>query len=305
MRIPTTFRDRSDIAVIGPRKRDDRLSTGTMTASDRGLRFIFGTMPQSAPATLVMTGSGERIVLRFRAAHPAKVLLYLSSADTSRWHVSVDVEDGAEATLSCFILGSTRNASFDRRYAIGEAASLDLSTFLLNGGTTTVADHAVISGALGAFRAETLAVLTADDRLAAVQDVRHLARSTTSSIVNSLVAAGSATIGFDVTGAIGKGNAGSDCKQSNRGVLLGEKAVIEVSPKLLIDEFDVQAGHGCAIGRVNADELYYLTSRGLDETTAKRLVVSGYVAPFVAKIDDPSIRRNVEKMLSTKLGGDI
>lgn len=305
MRIPTSFRDRSDIAVIGARKRDDRLTTGAMTVSARGLGFVFGTKVQTAPATLVMTGSGERVILRFTARRPAKVLVYLIPAVTSAWHFSVDVEDGASGSVSFFVLGMSREFSFERRYAVGADANLETSTFLLNGGSAAVSDHAILSGAAGAIRAETLAVLTGNERLTAFQDVRHLAPSTTSSIVNSLVAGGTSSIAYDVTGAIAKGNAGSDCKQSNRGVLLGEKAAIEVSPKLLIDEYDVQAGHGCAIGRVNADELYYLTSRGLDETTAKRLVVSGYTAPFVAKIDDAAIRRNVERALSQRLGGDI
>jgi len=303
MRIPPTLRDRADIALIGPRRRENRLTTGTMAALARGLRFTFSTRRQTAAATLVLTGAGERVILRFRNGTPAKVRIYLIPSPASDWTFSVDVADGAAASVEFQILGTSERLDFHRRINVGERATLEQTTFFLNGGSSVASDYAVIAGTAGSLRSETLGIVSGTDRLEAVQDVRHVASATRSVLVNSLVAAGSASIAFDVTGAIAKGHAGSDCKQANRGVLLGEKASIEVSPKLLIDEYDVQAGHGCAIGRVDADELYYLTSRGLDESTARRLVVSGYIAPFVAKIDDPVVRRHVDKALSARLGG--
>jgi Fe-S cluster assembly protein SufD len=108
---------------------------------------------------------------------------------------------------------------------------------------------------------------------------------------------------IDVTGTIEKGNYQSSCHQTNRGIILEETGVISVEPKLVIDEFDVDAGHGCAIGQINAEELYYLNSRGLDEATAKKLIISGYLAPLYMRIGNPGFVKAFSKKVDEQMKG--
>jgi len=268
------------------------------------IRFTFGAKPQREAAAIVLSGAGtETIAIRFKSAYPSKIRVFLISAASTAWTFAIQTDEKAAAVIEFYLIGSSEKAIFERSVAVSAGSSLELSTLFLNGGHTSVQDRSSILGEGGKLRSETLGVLSGEDSIDAVQLVRHAAPSSVSDLVNSLVASDASQIAFDVTGAILKGNAGSRCKQQNRGVLLGEKASIEVSPKLLIDEFDVEAGHGCAIGRINSDELFYLTSRGLDPMTAKRLVVSGYTAPYVQRIADPALRRLVETSLFAKIGG--
>ena len=46
---------------------------------------------------------------------------------------------------------------------------------------------------------------------------------------------------------------------------------------LLIDETEVTAGHAASIGQVDPEDMYYLMSRGLDQDTAERLVIRGFL----------------------------
>ena len=62
-----------------------------------------------------------------------------------------------------------------------------------------------------------------------------------------------------------KGMKNSNAYQSLKGIIASDEATIEVNPILLIDEYDVKAGHGATIGKLDENSLYYLMSRGLDK----------------------------------------
>ena len=73
--------------------------------------------------------------------------------------------------------------------------------------------------------------------------------------------------------------------------MLSKKAVFDVigsstfrcQPILLIDENDVIAGHAASIGQVDPEDMYYLMSRGLDQHTAERLVVRGFLGSVIVE----------------------
>jgi Fe-S cluster assembly protein SufD len=109
------------------------------------------------------------------------------------------------------------------------------------------------------------------------------------------------SLDYSVNGKIEKGNSKSSCQQSNKGIILSQAADIKVVPTLLIDEYDVEASHGAAIGRIDDNQLFYLLSRGLNETQAKNLIISGYINPFIHKIKnevvEEMVKRRVHQMI--------
>lgn len=80
-----------------------------------------------------------------------------------------------------------------------------------------------------------------------------------------------------------------------------DNAKMELNPILEIKEFDVEAGHSAASGNINADVLFYLNSRGIDKNTAERIILYGFVEPFLKIIPDEKIQQNYLKQLSAKL----
>ena len=79
--------------------------------------------------------------------------------------------------------------------------------------------------------------------------------------------------------------------------MLSNKGEIEVEPKLFIDEYNVEASHGAAIGQMDEMQLYYLLSRGLTEQEARSLIIFGYTNPFLSMIED----KNIKRMLTSQI----
>lgn len=78
--------------------------------------------------------------------------------------------------------------------------------------------------------------------------------------------------------------------QTNHNLLLARSAAANTKPELEIFADDVVCSHGATVGELDAEALFYLRARGLDEATAKRLLVEGFIAEVLARIDDAAIR---------------
>jgi Fe-S cluster assembly protein SufD len=70
---------------------------------------------------------------------------------------------------------------------------------------------------------------------------------------------------------------------------------------LLIEENDVNAGHAASIGKVDADDLYYLESRGLSEHDAQVLLTRGFLLPVLNQFPDQKLRENLVDELAQRL----
>lgn len=114
--------------------------------------------------------------------------------------------------------------------------------------------------------------------------ITHNAKETKSNINNIGLALDNSNIWFDTVCKINKGMAKSNAVQMARGILIGEKAIITSQPVLKIDEYDVKANHGTAIGRMSDAELFYLMSRGLSKVEAYKLILFGLINPVIDSV---------------------
>ena len=83
--------------------------------------------------------------------------------------------------------------------------------------------------------------------------------------------------------------------------MLSDKARSDATPILLIDENDVTAGHAASIGQVDPEDMYYLMSRGLDQDTAERLVVRGFLGAVIGEIPVKAVRQEMIDVIESKL----
>ena len=67
---------------------------------------------------------------------------------------------------------------------------------------------------------------------------------------------------------------------------------------MYIDDYDVQASHAAAVGKMDEEHLYYLQSRGLTKKQAMQLITYGYLMPVVEVIDNDMIKKHFEQSLS-------
>jgi Fe-S cluster assembly protein SufD len=82
----------------------------------------------------------------------------------------------------------------------------------------------------------------------------------------------------------------TDARQLHKALFLSRGPQIDCKPELEIYADDVQCAHGAATGEIDSDQLFYLTSRGIDPDTARGLLVEGFLADAVAQIQDGEIR---------------
>ena len=101
---------------------------------------------------------------------------------------------------------------------------------------------------------------------------------------------------------IEKGAARSDAYQANRNLVLSDHAKATSIPMLEIDNNDVRCTHGATVGPVDPQHLFYLRSRGIPETTAKRMIVQGFFGDVLERIPFEHARKLIETELESRLG---
>jgi len=93
--------------------------------------------------------------------------------------------------------------------------------------------------------------------------------------------------------------------QSNKNILLSADASVNTKPQLEIFADDVKCSHGCTIGQLDEEGLFYLQSRGISETIARSLLVHAFAIDILEHVKPALIREYVNKLISERLEFDI
>ncbi|MCB0505612.1 MAG: Fe-S cluster assembly protein SufD [Cyclobacteriaceae bacterium] len=91
--------------------------------------------------------------------------------------------------------------------------------------------------------------------------------------------------------------------QSNKNILLSDNAAINTKPQLEIWADDVKCSHGCTTGKLDKEQLFYLKSRGIDEQSAKTLLITAFANEILEQIKSKEVRAYVQNLLHNKIGG--
>lgn len=89
--------------------------------------------------------------------------------------------------------------------------------------------------------------------------------------------------------------------QSNKNILLSDEASVNSKPQLEIFADDVKCSHGCTVGRLNEEGLFYLQSRGISEKIARSLLLQAFAVDILEHIKPEPIRKYVDKLISERL----
>jgi Fe-S cluster assembly protein SufD len=100
---------------------------------------------------------------------------------------------------------------------------------------------------------------------------------------------------------VAEGSQGTDAYQENRNLLLSPQAHADSIPGLEIDTNDVRCTHGATAGPVDRSLLFYLMSRGLERGEAERLVVEGFFADALERIESDEVREAIRGALLARL----
>lgn len=104
---------------------------------------------------------------------------------------------------------------------------------------------------------------------------------------------------------VSDGAAKTEAFQTNKNILLTDKAHVETKPFLEIYNDDVKCSHGSTIGQLDEQALFYIRSRGISERTAKTMLLYAYCDEVIQKIALPALRHRLSDMVKKRLHGEL
>lgn len=95
----------------------------------------------------------------------------------------------------------------------------------------------------------------------------------------------------------------TDAKQTNRNLLLSNKATIDTKPQLEIFADDVKCTHGATVGQLDEDSLFYLQARGIGAQEARRMLIHAFARAAILRVGAEAVRPSLDQWVLAKLGG--
>lgn len=95
----------------------------------------------------------------------------------------------------------------------------------------------------------------------------------------------------------------TDAHQLSKALLLSGEAEMDGKPELEIYADDVKCGHGATVGDIDERALFYLRARGIDEETARGLLIEAFLAEVLEQIADEPMRQGFAAAIGKRLGG--
>ena len=129
----------------------------------------------------------------------------------------------------------------------------------------------------------------------------HAAPNTISDLAFRGVLAAGATAVWRGMIRVDPGAQQTDAFQESRNLLLSPDAHADAIPGLEIEADDVRCTHAAAIAQIDRDQLFYLTSRGLDPAAAKSLIIEGFLEALVERLPEGAIRGEISAALERRL----
>jgi Fe-S cluster assembly protein SufD len=93
-----------------------------------------------------------------------------------------------------------------------------------------------------------------------------------------------------------------DAFQQNNNVLIDDKATVNSKPQLEIFADDVRCSHGCTIGQLDEDALFYMRSRGIAKKEARALLMYAFANTVLESVKIPELKKRINKLIANKIG---
>lgn len=249
------------------------------------------------PYTSISVGKGEKAVYidEYESA------LSLSHKVQSSALIEINVEEDAELVYiniqkwpigvyhflnqSAKVLGNARFLSISIAFG-GSLHIASLKTFLAGPGARSEMVGIIFGGGSQYFDFHTLQ--------------EHNAYGGLSDQLFKTVVSGHSQANFMGLIRVCKNAQKTDAYQANRNLLLSADARVGSIPKLEIEADDVRCTHGVSIGTLDEEQIFYLTSRGIKDKDAERLIVEGFFEQILERVPAEELRSDLRDELSRK-----
>jgi Fe-S cluster assembly protein SufD len=192
-------------------------------------------------------------------------------------------------------------AYIDRRANVHQDGNLVYALGQLNDGHTVSNNFVKLIGKNANCESRNVLLSDRESIHAVTISIEHLAEHSIGNIINHGIVKDQAYLHIDGVGKIHKGMKASNAQQETHVITLSDESKVDANPYLLIDEYDVFAGHGAGIGQVDEEQLYYMMSRGMSKREAEKLIILGFLYPIIEMIDSDLIKEDFIQTIEKKL----
>ncbi len=241
-------------------------------------------------------------------------------------HLTVDVKDNAEAVITEETQSEKFNTSFTELY-IGENASVEYGAVetpegfsyshrkainkrygkinwlnsMFEGDLNRTKIESILKGDNSETEMTGVWYPTQEQHHDISLHVRHIGNNTKCDMDSRSVVDHRARSLYEGLQKVERKAVDTSSFQDQETLMLSEKSESDASPKLMIEDPNVEASHAAAAGTVEKDKQHYLESRGLDAEKSERLVVKGFFEPVMSEIQVPHIKERIREEVQRKL----
>jgi Fe-S cluster assembly protein SufD len=183
----------------------------------------------------------------------------------------------------------------------GRSANVASHSLLIGGGLVRNNVHPVLAGEGGECLINGLFMGEGRQHLDNYMHVEHASPHCSSRQFYNGILDGKAHGVFHGRIVVHKAAQKTDAKQTNRNLLLSDDAQIDTKPQLEIYADDVKCTHGATIGQMEDNALFYLQSRGIDEVSARRLLLLAFASECVARMNEGAARTYGEGLIQRQV----
>lgn len=222
--------------------------------------------------------------------------------NTANIIVEVIAKEGAKVHFAAVdTLGQSTDAYINRRGYLEKDATIEWALGIMNDGNVIADFDSELRGAGSTAKVNVVAISTGKQVQGIDTRVTNYANHSVGHILQHGVILDKSTLTFNGIGHIIKGAKFADAQQESRVLMLSEGGRGDANPILLIDENEVTAGHAASVGQVDDEQLFYLTSRGISQAEAKRLVIRGFLGSVISAIPAQNTQKELVEMIDQKL----
>lgn len=205
-------------------------------------------------------------------------------------HIAIAEKSDRDVRLQTIMVSADRNARYNAHLASfgGRLSRFDITVMLEGEGS-----EAKLNG---------VNVLGGETHSDVTTHIVHATGRTHSIQLLKNVAAGKSRAVYQGKITVREGANASDSRQTAKGIILGERAEIDLKPELEIFADDVKCAHGAAVGDLEAEQLFYLRARGVPEAEARNILIRAFLEDAVLEIMDETLRAEIWRKVETALG---
>jgi Fe-S cluster assembly protein SufD len=302
----TRFADTPDFGELSWPDRDPMVALNTMLAEDgavlsvpagRDLGVVF--LSQSG-----IDGTSAHPRHMIRLAEGARLTLIDLSSGSGCYLQNpvfeVHVADGAVLTHV-----RVQNDGVDAFHmatiyaAVAAGGTYDSFTLNLGGRISRTEMHARLDGPGAVAHLNAAQLLRGSQHADFTTVVRHAAPKGTSRQTVRNVLDGRSRGVFQGRIEVARGAQGTDGYQMNRALLLSPDAEVDTKPELEIFADDVKCSHGATVGELDAEQLFYLRSRGIPDSEARSILVRAFLAEALDPVTNETARDLLERHVAS------